>query len=371
MAIIITQDLLPANPAYNDSIIKFYSDTYPSATRAEVVIGGRTFDVIPFNGIFTFNLKEIVKTLVNTNKFEDAITPDLTTGGYLYSDSNIRRSVSVTFRVIGSPNDSLSKSYIFFKSVEQLPDYHRKAALTPVARVLLPTTNYVDYYCTYHEGFPFDFAVYVPGLSTYQFRNRTTGQNTPVYTNLSSSVKRVFLSDGANSVTTEDILPLSSTLNQIELWTAGVFRANIYIKQVESDCGVQLKWLNRFGSYSYWKFDRAYKSTTTPKTIDDFQGRYDNLQNLTASSYIIGKTATQTISVTSSYTGQDAIYLQDLVTSPSVWMNVNNEPFQQIDEKDFFAVKVNDTPFEPINTKMNKGKLNLTITLPDFYTQTN
>jgi hypothetical protein len=371
MAVIITQDLLPANPAYNDSIIKFYSDTYPSATRAEVVIGGRTFDVIPFNGIFTFNLKEIVKTMVNPNKFEDAITPDLTSGGYLYTDSSIRRSVPVTLRVIGSPNDVLSKSYIFFKSVEQLPDYHRKAQINPVARVFLPTTNFVDYYCTYHEGYPFDFAVYIPILSTYQFKNITTGQSTPVYSNLSSNVKRVFLSDGANSVTTEDILPLSSTLNKIELWSAGQFRANIYIKQVESDCGIQLKWLNRFGSYSYWKFDRAYKSTITPKTIDDFQGRYDNLQNLTASSYFIGKTATQTMSITCSYTADDAAYLQDLVTSPSVWMNVNNQPFIQIQEKDFFAVKVNDTPFEQTNTKMNKGKLNLTITLPDLNTQTN
>ena len=114
-----------------------------------------------------------------------------------------------------------------------------------------------------------------------------------------------------------------------------------------------------------------YKSIITSKTVDDFGGRYDNLQSLTAESYIIGKTATHTLQISSNYNAQDALYLQDLNTSPAVWMYTAREPFHQMQEYDFFGVKVNDFSFENINTKTNKGKVNLTVTMPNYNTQTN
>lgn len=375
MAVVITKDLLSINPAYNDSIIQYASDTLTGNTRSEIVVNGTTFNVVQLNGVFTFNFKEIVKSIINTNRFEDTVIPNLTSG-YLYSDSNIRKSINITIRIIGSTTEVLNKSYVFLRSVEQLPDYKSLSAIAPSTRVLLPTANYVDYYCKFHEGYPFDIAIQFPNFASYYFKNTTTGYQTSSYNNLSTATRRIFFSDGANTTTETEALVMSSTLNKLELWTtptlggSPTFRANIYVMKEESDCGVYLKWLNRFGSYSYWKFDSVYKSAITSKTVDDFAGRYDNLQNVTATSYFIGKTATNTLQVSTQYTAQDATYLQDLNTSPAVWMYTAREPFHQIQEGDFFGVKINDFAFENINTKTNKGKCNVTITMPDFFTQT-
>ena len=374
MAVVITKDLLAINPAYNDSIIQYASDTLTGNTRSEIVVNGITFNVVPLNGTFTFNFKEIVKSIINTNHFEDTVIPNLT-AGYLYSDSNIRKSINVTIRIIGSSTEVLNKSYVFLRGVEQLPDYHRMSQIAPTTRVLLPTNNYTDYYCKFTEGYPFDIAIQFPSFSTYYFKNVTTGFQTSTYNNLTTSTRRIFFSDGANTTTETEALVMSSTLNKLELWTNSTlgtptFRANIYVMKEDSDCGVYLKWLNRFGSYSYWKFDSVYKSTITSKTIDDFAGKYDNLQNVTSTSYLIGKTAINTLQVSTTYTAQDALYLQDLNTSPAVWMYTSKEPFHQIQEGDFFGVKVNDFSFENINTKSNKGKCSVTITMPNYFTQT-
>ncbi|PZR18851.1 MAG: hypothetical protein DI539_16055, partial [Flavobacterium psychrophilum] len=189
MAVVITKDLLAINPAYNDSIIQYASDTLTGNTRSEIVVNGITFNVVPLNGTFTFNFKEIVKSIINTNHFEDTVIPNLT-AGYLYSDSNIRKSINVTIRIIGSSTEVLNKSYVFLRGVEQLPDYHRMSQIAPTTRVLLPTNNYTDYYCKFTEGYPFDIAIQFPSFSTYYFKNVTTGFQTSTYNNLTTSTRR-------------------------------------------------------------------------------------------------------------------------------------------------------------------------------------
>src|SRR5690606_10254195 len=120
-----------------------------------------------------------------------------------------------------------------------------------------------------------------------------------------------------------------------------------------------------------WKFDPAYKGTLTPKLMDEFGGKYDNLQNLYANSYTIGKTATQTLQLSTTFEGIYAPYLSDLATSPSVWMYIHDEPFQQQTQYSFIGVRVNDSAVPNVDTKTNKGKMNLTLTLPEVNTMTN
>lgn len=370
--IIFTKDLLSLNPAYNNSIIQFKSSTLTVPTKAEITTNGYTFPIVPLNGVFTFNFKEIIKSLINKNRFEDSIIPDLTDINFIYNDETISFYLGITIRVFsGHLTDVANKGYLFMRGVEQLPDYHRLSKITANVRCLLPTKNYVDYYCKYFEGYPFDFAIH--GLNQYtniKLKNITTNQVLETST-IAWGTGRYFLSDGANSATEMDELIQSSALNKIEFYANDVFKFNLYIQKVESDCGVYIKWLNSKGAYSYWKFDNIYKSTITPRTIDDFTGRYDNLQNLTSTSHLIGKTANQTLQVTSKYTNEDAIYLSDLTTAPAVWIYVHNEPFQQQQPYDFIGVKISDTAFIALDTKKSKNKINLTITLPALNTITN
>ena len=370
--ITFSKDLLTLNPAYNDSIIQFESTTITGATRAMITIEGMSFVSVPNNEKFTFNFKEIIKSIINTNRLEDTIIPDLS-DEFLYPDGNIVKTFQVDITVFNlTSNESITKNYKFSRSVEQLMNYKRLININAPIKILLPTQNFIDYTVRVFEGYPFDFGIYGIGAwQTYYFKNLTTNQRTGDLVNNHNHVTRVFLSDGANSTTELDVLVQSSTLNKLELWVDDNFTANINILKMESDCGIYLKWLNSRGSYSYWKFNSVYKSTITPKTIDDFEGRYDNLQNLTATSYLIGKTATQTIAVESNYTDDDANYLADLVTSPHVQMYSHTTPFNQQQEFDFIGVKVSDTAFIPLDTKRNKNKMKLTITLPALNTITN
>jgi len=370
--IIFTKDLLQVNPAYNDSIIQFSSNTITEATKAVITIEDAPFVCVPNSGVFTFNLKEIIKAKINTNRFEDNIIPDLNNDSYILSDASVGKTFTVGIQVFNlSSNDAVTRNYYFIRGVEQLPDYHRLSALPSGVRVLLPSKNYVDYSVKCFEGFPFDFGIH--GLQTYNeiyFKNVTTNQQTVPFSVPDNNVQRVYSSDGANNTTDTDILINSSTKNRISLYHNNVFKANIYITKIESQCGVYLKWLNSKGTYSYWLFDSIYKENITPRVIDEFAGYYDNLQNLTSTSHLIGKTAVNTWNLNTKFDNEDADYLKDLVYSPAVWMYSHQVPFQQVQTKfDWIGVKVNDSPF-PLNYKTSKNKLAITITLPEMQTIT-
>ena len=372
--ITFSKDLLSLNPAYNDSIIEFSSNFLFALTRARIVIGGHSFNAIAFNNRFTFNFKEIVKVLINSNRHDDVITPNLSGGNYIYDDSNVVKSYNVVITIYNQvgQNESINKTYNFIRGVEQLPNYKKKITINPSTRVLLPTDNYVDYNVKYWEGYPFDFAV--QGLTLFQpyfFKNITTNQQTTSATTSNTHVKRIFISDGANSTTESDILVANSTLNKLEFYDNNTFKANIYLKKEESRCGVYLKWLNSKGSYSYWLFDNGYKGSINTKIMDEVGGKYDNLQSLTSTSYITGKNATQTLALSTSFEGIYRDYLTDLMSSPAVWMYQYDEPFHQQEVGDFLGVVVSAGNFQNIDKKLNKGKLNLTITLPTVNTITN
>lgn len=370
--ITFSKELISLNPAYNDSIVEFSSTTISGATKAVVKIEGNEFTCVPLDNKFTFNFKEVIKVLINPNRHEDTIIPDLT-NTFIYEDESITQLYTCVFTIYGANgNESTTKFYSFIKAVEQLPNYNKLVNINPSIRALLPTDNYIDYYVKYFEGYPFDIAI--RGMNAYYpyfFRNVSTNQETETLVTNSWDVTRFFMSDGANTTTETDIIVTNSALNKVELWVGNEFKLNLYIQKVESDCGVYLKWINSKGGYSYWKFDSVYRGDISTKVIEEFAGNYDNLQNLSSTSYILGKTAEQTLRLTTNFEGIYSSYLSDLFTSPSVWMYTHNEPFQKQEVYDFIGVQVKNGSFQNIDTKTKKGKATFTITLPQINTITN
>lgn len=388
--IVFTKNLPAINMVYNDSIIQFNSNSISNPINATLtfglsIIGGLSFTVVPFNNTFTFNFKEVIKNQINTNRFEDTRTPNFDVQQQasdainIYNDTSLARRLFVTIKIqSATQSESVQVSYTFLRGVQQLYELRKIQSGTSNLRIMLPTNNFVDHNVTYFEGYPFDFGIFGIGFNQqYYFRNITTNQVSPIYINTgleiitNPPVKRVFLSDGANDSTFDDAITLSSTLNRLELYVQGQFKANINIKRVESSCGVYLKWVNSKGAYSYWKFDSVYKSTITPRSLGEFNGSYDNLPNIKAVNYQIGNTATQTMSVQSNYDMEDADYLSDLGISPAVWMYVHHSPFNKQGQYDFIGVKVNDIAFTAIDTKNTKNKMALTITMPEIQSMTN
>jgi hypothetical protein len=61
---------------------------------------------------------------------------------------------------------------IIFLKVEQIIGYRNKASLTNTIRILLPTTNYIDYSIPYFTGSQW-FAIYgLSSTNTFYFKNK-------------------------------------------------------------------------------------------------------------------------------------------------------------------------------------------------------
>ncbi|MBC5836781.1 hypothetical protein [Flavobacterium muglaense] len=365
--ITITNDLLPINPAYNDSIIEFEIDevgTYPSA----YIVIDSTDDIFAIYGInnkYFFNFKSIVTSLINKNNFKDSIIPQLYSSS-IYDDESLSLILPITIYISGA---FISKTYKFKKNVEQLIGYNDKINSSNTINILLPTQNNVDYYLPYFEGYPIDFAIF--GLTTgdtYYLKNTSTYNISAPATSSNDKVKRLFLSDGANNEFLTNLIGLSTTVNKCELWVNETFKSNLLIKRNESKCGVYLKWFNDAGSYSYWLFDEISESIKTD-TISELSTGFNNLQHLTSTSQITGKKADNAKVLTTKFNEFERSYIQSILSSPFVEMYIYNEPFRQMNQYSFIGVAVNESN-TVFNKKNNQYKMNVTITLPQINTQT-
>jgi hypothetical protein len=362
-------DLISNNPAYNDSIIR-YSSTLTGMTKSDILIDNVIFSVYPYQNVFSFNFKEIIKARINTNGFEDMILPDLSSN-FIYPDTTLQTTISPIFSVYNDvTGETTSKNYLFTKRVEQLPFYNQKIKSNNDVIVCLPTTNNFDYQVSFFEGYPFDFAI--QGLKsgdTYHFVNSNSGLISNTYTAATSDVIRVFISDGANNTTFDNTLVLSSNLNQLELWVNGVQKANINLNKVESKCGIYFKWFNSFGAYSYWLFEPIYKESIKIKQMDEIAGKWENLQNLTSDTELLGKTSIKTLAIQSNFNQNEKEYLIDILNSPKVVLFINQQPFIKQKQYDFIGVKATDGTFQ-FNNKGNMNQLKLSIELPNTNTIT-
>jgi len=365
-----TSDLLPSNPAYNDSIIR-YNSTITGMTKSDITIAGQNpFTVYPFNETFSYNFKDIVKVLINQSGFADSIIPDLQ-NDFIYSDSSLLLEITPTITTYNSTTaDTISKTYSFTKSVEQLPFYNQKINNQSDVKVLLPTSDNFNYSVTYFEGYPFDFSI--RGLKsgdTYCFRNSSTGMVSENYSSQDNHVKRIFLSDGAINETINQTLIMLSNVNPIELWVNNELKANIRIKRVESQCGIYLKWFNQYGGYSYWLFDKIYKENINVKEIDDLVGKWDNLQNITSTSESFGKTATQSFELSTSFSDDEKEYVIDILKSPTVQKYIHHIPFVKMIPYSFLGVSMAAGNFQ-FQNKFSKNKLKVNIEMPSINTIT-
>ena len=357
------------NPAYNNSIIRYYT-TATNIQYSELDINGTVYKIYPFQNSFVYNFKEVAKNLINPNYFKDSINPDIMNP--VVDDSTLSLTLNVDISVIDSNNESLSasKTIKFLKNVEQLPNYNQRLAMNPSVRLLLPTSNYIDYHLPYFEGYPMDFSIY--GIQTndeFYLKNVSNYNQSEAFTATTSEVKRFYVSDGQNECSFIDDLNIASTQNKLELWVNNSFVCNLIIDKKESKCGVLLKWFNDSGSYSYWLFDEPKITTDVTKSLDDIVGKYDNLQNIDSTSNIIGKKGERRLKLKTNYTKKEKEYLRSILFSPKVEMYSYNQPFSNPYNNQFYGVSLNDGSFND-NDKTSNNTLELNITLPDLFTQT-
>ncbi|WP_431137465.1 hypothetical protein [Psychroserpens mesophilus] len=364
MAITFTQEPTGIYPAYNDSYITF-SNVQVGVTTRYARITAEPFDnyftIYPdTNGIFTFNLKEIVKA--NFDGFEDStfIPPS---AQYEIKDDRILDLDVNIWLDNGSTITVEDKTYTFSKSVKQIDE----TIFENNCQLLHKSTNGIDYNLTYFEGYEFQFELLkVSGNTDIKIVNlNSTNEEVIITGNTDSNTMRLWVDKGTSNWTTLNVIALTDNVNRLEIYEDDVFKTNLNLKKVPSKCGVYLKWFNPQGGYSYWLFDEYYRETLKGKAIGEItRNSFLNVDESPKSfSYNQGKEITKTLRLKSTMNNDEINYVKEILTSPSVQLYTSQTPFQT---GEWITVNVSGT-VNTNNRRINGNDITLTVELPVQY----
>jgi hypothetical protein len=362
MAITITKEPTEFYPAYNESYILFSTD-YTVDNRAFILVDNEyPFSIYPNqNGEYLFNLKHIASALINTNKFRDNIDYN---SGWSYSDDSLFLSLSVSITVYGdSANESINKEYTFSKAVKQVGDIN----FSNPYQLLLPSNDGLNYNLKYFEGFPLDVGFrYINNAELISIRNERTEGVTQNFIGTGSPF-RLVIDTGLTNWNVANILKMPDLLNPLKIRVGGVERTSLNIDKQEMRNGIYLKWFNSDGGYSYWLFNRFFKSDYKSGEIDrvgvnNFNNIYNQNQDKTA---ITGKELEKSLTLKAQLSETEFNHVKSLISSPLVQMWSSQEPYQ---DGEWLDVKVTNRGLSN-NSKQYIKQVEIDIEFPEQNTQ--
>lgn len=360
MAVIFSKSLSEANllNSHNNNIVEFGSDNVLEATDCDINLGGIVVNITPNpDGVFRYNFKDIIKTLINPSNFSDDYIPDIDNLGYVYLDPNLYKLLAVTYTInlTGGTTEASSKNYKFTKSVKQ-PDIFSRTVIdttTELLAFLLPfeDPSVKSYNAVYHKGFPFDLPLFSNIPRSITIVNKTN--NLSATLDIGQGVNRIVISDGSESFTFEDLLPLVTGFNEIEFQITSdptEFKTLILEKR-ESSCAPYLKYYTDYGSYFYYLFDGIYQDLTKTKIIDVVNRDFDDISETFENIIITGKgSSTKKKIFLEQMTDRQRKYLLPIISSPRVEL-YTRDVFQMSEADSWRGVVLNDGEFKEIDTK--------------------
>lgn len=361
MAITFSQALSESDVlnGFNNNIVKFSSDSLSPAVKAKITIGAVDVIITPDpSGVFTYNFKTFFKTLVNTNNFEDGIVDEVfaddLTPQYVYEDTNLYKSISVTYEVTleSGSTESTSKTYNVTRSLLQLEDYRKGHLIASQAVSLMlpfnePGANNT-FHVTYFEGYPFDFSLWSNAARQIEIRHEGTGLTTNM--NVLKGINRIYISNGSVNWSFEDILPLHVGVNHIRIRIAGLTaqEMNLYITKKQGLCGTFLKWFNQVGGWSYYLFNTHFEERKV-KSLGTFSNSPKNIENTVEDTVNLGSGSEDEIEVFySSATPEEKRLINTIFDSPKIYRFLP-DPFQNAQEADWIAERIKQGSFETYN----------------------
>lgn len=384
MAIIFTKDI-PINKlltAYNNSIVRFNSNSVLSSVSAEISFLGDSIVIYPHpNGSFYFNFKDYITAEINTKNFADDLTYNLDSSDpdtFTYNVADgcyLEAEITFKINLSDSSFESTTRNLHFIAGVEQLEDYKKNEILFSANQIIVLSpvasrTNNTTY-LKYWEGYPFEFSFYnreFP-IAPFTLKNKTNGLDFEF--NSKSKVTSLFLSDGRTDVTLEDFLPLVIGQNDIQFLIANVNQnINLIIDKAESDCGVYVKFLNKYGRFNYWLFNKKYFRTPSSKYLGEIDNDFNNLEDTTSPTLQIGKVSDSTIRCAAkNITEDEKRILEGIIDSPKIYL-FTGERFSKADLNDWMEVRLKTTSLPPIDSNKKRFTFYLELDLPARNTQT-
>lgn len=366
--------------AYNNDVLRFYNNGTAPAVWAELALrAGTDEDIFRVRlypnpqGRFFINLKPYITAIINTRNFEDVMETNLRKQlfpSFLYSFSQgtyLNRTLHFTIMHADGLNTNATYNLSWLAGVEQPGDYTRLAADQPL--VLSPfkrdATN--QHYLKYWQGYPFDMAFYSGSINFITLHNETNGLGRQL--SGLSVVNRLFFCDGRTDETLESFIPLIEGFNKLRLGT-GATQKNIILEKIPYKCGVYLKWLNRYGGYSYWLFEDTYSIDRSTKQLGELERDNENLENSFGRTIQIGKESQDSMRIIAELLTEDERRIvEGIIDSPKIYL-FTGRPLSRNNFNDWVEVVLKTSNTRIKNPKQPLTNFTFDIELPLRYTQT-
>lgn len=375
--------------AYNNDVIRYYSDdSLNPAEYSDILFllpgvfdPAVTLRLYPApDGKFYINLKAYASALLNTKGFADDLVTDI--GGidpdaYIYDHTEgtvMTASVEVS---IQSFHNFLSLMWL--AGAEQLADYN--TFLKSGFYILSPCNKLTDnhYKLKYWQGYPFDIAMFFgQGTITKEFTilNKTNTLDFSFEINQAGGFNqagRLIFSDGRTDETLEDLLPLVDGHNELVWYKTEPDEAaakTIIVEKVPYKCGVYMKWMNKYGGYSYWLFEHTYAIDRSSKSLGEMDRDNDNFKDSTGRTVQLGQTTQDSIRVIAELLKPDERRIvEGILDSPKVYL-FTGQPLARNSFNNWQEVSLKTNNARIKNPKQTDTNFVFDFELPTRYTQT-
>ena len=354
--------------AYNDNIVYLEKG---DTSKLELTFNNEfpiTLYPSPSEGYY-LNLKEPAIPLINQNNFADNITPDIESNGYIYQDSSIYlyMTIDVTAHLSGGQTFTQQLRYRFVKAVEQIANF--KDTIFNVNDdkyyLLLPQGKLDDIHrVTYYEGYPFDvtfFANVNPrDFPNFTLKNLTTGHE--VTLDVFQYINRLFLSQGSEDFTINDILPIQTGINRIEMVMNEDKSLMLHLKKKEPVCAPYFKFYRNRGGWGYIRFEKEFTIKNKVKDGKEIKVDYEGIQNTLTRSLTAKESSIEMEFMTEFLEDWEMENFKDFVKSPRVEMYVN-DLFQKQEADSWIGVRVDSSSLDnkSLKTKRNRERVKIEI----------
>jgi hypothetical protein len=346
---------------FNNNVFEFADNGAKTAKKCMVLINN-TFSLTrtPINNNFHFNLKEIASLISKQDNWQDKTANVL--GVSL--DEEIITSLIIKFTIEFTDDTTVlnETTYTVLRSVSQINNVIDIEKTTN-------SNNFVSLNnLTFFKGYPFDFTYYSNTVRLGTLSNVSTDFSKDY--NFVVGSNRIFLSNNIGDLLQDDesdnILKIGLNLLNVALRIPLAPAKTINLKLVDSCTGgIYLKYINEFGSWSYWLFNSIYTSTINARIKDEFNVDFKDITATSESTLITGKDATETLNLTSKNLDTNEVaQLESILTSPRVELyngTVDSVALWQ-------TVIVNGGSFTWTNTKRDLANISIQV-LKNKYTQ--
>lgn len=373
-------DLDKLRMAYNNDVLRFYNESTAPPVWAEVALRTPDVDVDLFRirlypnpqGQFFINLKPYITSLINTRDFDDTLETNLQVENpqsfiYNFTDGTfINKNLYMSIMHADGSHGDGGYSLSWLAGVEQHDEHtsFRRTDMLVLSPFKKETSN--SYYLKYWQGYPFDMALYST-LGAFTVRNETNklSQN---FTK-KGNVDRLVFSDGRTDETLESLLPFVEGINQLKISKSSAEKW-ITLEKVPYKCGVYLKWLNKYGGYSYWLFENTYSKDRSTKQLGELDRDSENIENSFGRTVQIGKESQDTLRIVAELlTDDERRIVEGIIDSPKIYL-FTGSPFSRNSYNNWTEVTLKTTNTRIKNPKQPLTNFTFDIELPLRYTQT-